>query len=180
MIKSVQRGFELNGTHQLLLCADDANILGRSTHTMKKNMEALVVASKETDPEVHAEKTKYMDMSSDQDTSQNQNSIQEEKISRVKLGNACYHLVRNLQSFSLLSKNIKLKIHRTVILPIVLYGCETWLLTLKEEHRISVFVNRVLRRTFGPKREKVTGEVENTYCIMRSLMISAPHQILFG
>jgi len=58
MIKSVQRGLELNGTHQLLLCADDANILGRSTHTMKKNIEALVVASKEIDPEVHAEKTK--------------------------------------------------------------------------------------------------------------------------
>jgi len=162
MIKSVQRDLELNGTHQLLLCADDANILGRSTRTMKKNIDALVVASKEIDPEVHAEKTKYMDMSSDQDTSQNQNSIQEERMSRVKLGNACYHLVQNLLSSSLLSKNIKRKIHRTIILHVVLYGCEAWFLTLREEHRIRVFENRVLRRIFGPKRDKVTGGVQNT------------------
>jgi len=57
---------------------------------------------------------------------------------------------------------MKLKIHRTIILPVVLYGCETWLLTLREEHKIRVLENRVLRRIFGPKREKVTGGVENT------------------
>jgi len=58
----------------------------------------------------------------------------------------------------LLSKNVKIKIHRTIILPVVLYGCETWLLTLKEERRVKVFENRVLRRIFGPKRDEVTGE----------------------
>jgi hypothetical protein len=51
-------------------------------------------------------------------------------------------------------KNLKIKIYKTVILPVVLYGCETWSLTLREEHRLRVFENRVLRRTFGPKREE--------------------------
>jgi hypothetical protein len=58
----------------------------------------------------------------------------------------------------LLSKNTKIKIYRTIILPVVLYGCETWSLTLREEHRPRVFENRVLRRIFGLKRDKVTGE----------------------
>ena len=55
------------------------------------------------------------------------------------------------------SKNLKIKIHRTIILP-VLYGCETWLLTLREERKLRVFVNRVLKIVFGPKRDEVTGE----------------------
>jgi hypothetical protein len=58
----------------------------------------------------------------------------------------------------LLSKNTKIKIHRTIIFPVVLYGCETWSLTLKEEHRLRVFENRVLRRIFGPKRDEVIRE----------------------
>jgi len=88
----------------------------------------------------------------------NQNSIQEEIKSSLKLGNACYHSVQNFLSSSLLSKNLKIKIYRTVILPVVLYGCETWSLTLREERRLRVFENRVLRRIFGPKRDEVTGE----------------------
>jgi len=78
--------------------------------------------------------------------------------SRLKLGNACYNSVQNLLSSSLLSKNLKIKIYRTIILPIFLYGCETWSLTLREEHRLMVFENTVLRRVFGPKRDEVTGE----------------------
>jgi len=58
----------------------------------------------------------------------------------------------------LLSKNLKIKIYRTVILPVVLYGCETWSLTLREEWRLGVFESRVLRRIFVPKRAKVTRE----------------------
>jgi hypothetical protein len=58
----------------------------------------------------------------------------------------------------LLSRNVKVKIFKTIILPVVLYGCETWSLTLREEHRLRVFENRVLRRIFGPKRDEVTGE----------------------
>ena len=60
--------------------------------------------------------------------------------------------------FSLLSKNLKIKIYRTRILPVVLYGCETWSLTLMEEHRLRVFENRVLRGISVPKRDGVTGE----------------------
>jgi hypothetical protein len=64
--------------------------------------------------------------------------------------------VQNLLSSRLLSKYLKIRIHRNIILPVVLYGCETWLLALKEERRLSVFDNRVLRRIFGPKRDEVT------------------------
>jgi hypothetical protein len=60
--------------------------------------------------------------------------------------------------FILLYKNVKIKICSTILLPVVLYGCETWSLTLREEHRLRVFENRVLRRVFGPKRDEVTGE----------------------
>ena len=88
----------------------------------------------------------------------NKNSIQEEIKSRLKLGNACFYSVQNLLSSSLLSKNLKIKIYRTIILPIVLYGCDTWMLTLREERRLRVFENRVLRRVFEPKRDKVTRE----------------------
>jgi len=70
----------------------------------------------------------------------------------------CNSTVQNLLSFSLLSKNIKIEIYRTIILPVVLYGCETWSLTLREERRLRVFGNRVLRGISGPKRGKITVE----------------------
>jgi hypothetical protein len=88
----------------------------------------------------------------------NQNSIQVEIKSRLELGNACYYSIQNLLSSSLLSKTLKIKIYRTIILPVVLYGCEAWSLTLREECRLKVFENTVLRRVFGPKRDEVTGE----------------------
>jgi hypothetical protein len=66
--------------------------------------------------------------------------------------------MQNLVSSSLLSKNVKIKIYRTIILLVVLFGCETYSLTLGEKCRLRVFQNRVLRRTFGPKRDEVTGE----------------------
>jgi hypothetical protein len=62
------------------------------------------------------------------------------------------------RSHSLLSRNVKVKIYKTIILPVVLYGCETWSPTLREENRLRVFENRVRRRIFGPKRDEVTGE----------------------
>ena len=86
--------------------------------------------------------------------STNQNSIQEEIKSRLKSDNACYHSVRNILSSSLLSKNLKIKIYGTIILPVALYVCETWSVTLWEERRSSVSENRVLKRIFGPKRRK--------------------------
>jgi hypothetical protein len=66
--------------------------------------------------------------------------------------------VQNLLSSRLLSKNTKIRVYRTIILPVVLYGCETWSLTLREEQRLRVFGNRVLRRIFGPKRDEATVE----------------------
>jgi hypothetical protein len=83
----------------------------------------------------------------------NQNLIQDEIKRSLNSDNACYHSVQNLPSSRLLSKNLKIRIYKTIILPVLLYGCETWSLTLREEHRL-----RVLRRIFGPKREEVTGE----------------------
>jgi len=88
---------------------------------------------------------------------------------------ACYQSVQNLLSSRLLSKNLKIKIHRTIIfklisknlnikifriiiLPIVLYGCETWSLTLREVRKLRVFENMVLRRIFGPRRDEIKGE----------------------
>jgi hypothetical protein len=88
----------------------------------------------------------------------NQNSIQEEIKSRMKSGNAWYHSVQNLLHFSLLSKNIKITICRTILLPIVLQGCETWSLTLRKECRLRVFENRVLKRIFSHRRDKITGQ----------------------
>jgi hypothetical protein len=105
----------------------------------------------------------------------NKNSIQEEIKSRLRLGNACYYSLQNLLSSSLLSKKLKIKIYRTIILTVVLYGCETWSLTLREERRPRVFENRALR-VFGPKRDEVTVEWENY--IMRSLVICIPYPTL--
>jgi hypothetical protein len=83
----------------------------------------------------------------------NQNSVHEEIKSRLKSGNSCYSVQKVLSS-GLVSENLKIKIHKTIILPIVLYSCETWPITLKEECRLRVFENRILRRIFGPKRDE--------------------------
>jgi hypothetical protein len=89
----------------------------------------------------------------------NQSSIQEEIKSRMKSGNACYHSVQNLLSSSLLpQKYFKIKIQTTTILTVVSYACETWSLTMREERRLRVFENGVLRRVFGPTNDEVTGE----------------------
>ena len=89
----------------------------------------------------------------------NQNLIQEEIKSRLRSGNACYHSVQSLLSSRLLSKNLKAKIYRTIILPVVLYGCEAWSLTAREERKLRVFENMVLRRMFRPKRDEVMEEI---------------------
>jgi len=131
-----------------LVYADDVNTKGGSVYTIKKNIETLVVAGMENELYVNADKIKYMIMSRDQNaershniktdnssfeslepfkhmgsTLTNQNSIQEKIKSRLKSGNACYLSVQNLFSSILLSKNIKIKIYRTIILPVVLCGC---------------------------------------------------------
>jgi hypothetical protein len=84
--------------------------------------------------------------------------VHKEIKSRLNLGNAWYHSFQSLLSSCLLSRNLKVKIYETIILPVVLYGCETWSVTLREEHRLRVFENRVLRWIFVPMRDEVTGE----------------------
>jgi hypothetical protein len=81
-----------------------------------------------------------------------QNLIQEKIKRRLHSGNAYYHSVENLLSSHLLSKNVKIGIYKTIILPVVLYGYVTWSLTLREEHSLRVFV---LSKIFGPKRDEV-------------------------
>ena len=105
----------------------------------------------------------------------NKNSILEESKSRLRSGNACYHSVQNLLSSRLLSKNLKIKIYRTIILPIVLYGCETWSLTLREERKLRVFENMVLWRIFGPRREEVTGEWRRLHNEELNYLYSSPN-----
>ena len=162
-----------------------------------------MAASKEIGPEVNVVTTKYKVISLDQNAGRghsmkihnssfemvkelkylgtslrNQNCIEEEIRSRLRSGNACYHSVHNLISPSFLSKNTKIKMYRTIILPVVWYECETWSVTLREECRLWVLEKRVLRRIFRPKRGEVTGNGENY--IERNLMICICHQILFG
>jgi hypothetical protein len=81
-------------------------------------------------------------------------------------------------ALGLLSRNVKVKIYKSIILSVVLYGCETWSLTLREQHRPRVFENRVLRRIFGPKRDEVTGEWRKLHG--GSFIICTRHQILLG
>jgi hypothetical protein len=149
---------------------------------MQKNTEGLLHTGKEASLELNSEKTKYMLMSHEKagqnrdikianrsfecvakfkyfgTTLTDQNCMQDEIKSRLNSGNACYHPVQSLLSSRLLSRNIRVKIYKTMILRLALCGCETWFLTLKEGHRVRVFENRVLRRIFGPRRDEVTGE----------------------
>jgi hypothetical protein len=156
-----------------LAYTDDANIVAENIDTIQKNTEDLLDASKDVGLEVSQEKTKYIFVSRCQMAGQRQNikignrtfeseakfkylgktltdqdCIDEEIKSRLNSGNACYHSVQSLLSSRLLPRNAKVKVYETVIPPVVLYGRESWSLTLREEHRLRVSENRVLRRIF--------------------------------
>jgi len=155
-VQVIQDDSKFNGTHQLLVYADDVNILDGSVHTIRKNAVASIVVSKETGLEVNEDQTEYTVISWDRDAGRshsiktdsssfemmdefrylgttwtNQDPIQEDIKSRLKWGNACHLSMQNLLSFSLLSRIIKIKLYRTIILLVVLYGCETWSLTFR-------------------------------------------------
>jgi hypothetical protein len=107
----------------------------------------------------------------------NQNLIQEEIKRRLYSGNACYRSFLNLLSSRLLSKNIKIGMYKTIILPVVLCWCETWSLTLREEHRLWVFENRVLRRIFCGKRDEVIGDGRKLHSEELHNLYSSPNII---
>jgi hypothetical protein len=107
----------------------------------------------------------------------NQNGIYDETSNRLNSGKACYHSVQNLLSSRLVQKNLKIKINKTVIFPVVLYECETWSLTFREKQRLMVSENTVLRRIFGPKREE-DGSWRN--CITMKFTACILHLILSG
>jgi hypothetical protein len=83
--------------------------------------------------------------------------IQEEIKKKLNSGNTCYHSIHSLLSSGLLSKNVKFRIYKSIILPVVLYGYETLSLTLKEDHRLKMFEKSMLRKIYGLKRDEVTG-----------------------
>ena len=99
------------------------------------------------------EKFKYLGV-----TVTNTNDIYEEIKYRINMGNACYYSLEKILSSHLLSKKLKVNTHKTIILPVVLYGFETWSFTLRKEHRLRVFENKVLRKIFGAKRDEITEE----------------------
>ncbi|KAJ4441834.1 hypothetical protein ANN_11693 [Periplaneta americana] len=104
----------------------------------------------------------------------NINDTREESKRRINMGNACYYSVEKLLSSSLLSKKLKVRIYKTIILPVVLHDCETWTLTLREEQRLRMFENKVLRKIFGAKRDEVTGEWRKLHNAKLHTLYSSP------
>jgi hypothetical protein len=151
-VQGHQVGLKLNGTYQLLVYADDVSLLGANIDTVKKCTQSLIDASKEVGLEINAQKAKYMLLSRHQDAGQNhdrkisnrcfenvaqfkhmgttvtyQNLIREEMKRGLNSDNACYHSAQNFLFSCLLSRNLKIGIYKTIIFPVVLYGCENCL-----------------------------------------------------
>jgi MarR-like DNA-binding transcriptional regulator SgrR of sgrS sRNA len=149
------------------------------TTRIKKNRETLIDASKQVGLEINVYRllTRHQNIGQNRDikiasrsfenlshfkyfgmTVSNKSLTHKEIKKRLISDKACYHSVQRFSSSHLLFRSVKIVIQKTIILPVVLYGCETCSLTLKEEHRLRVFEKKVLRRIFGSKRLEVTGE----------------------
>ena len=96
---------------------------------------------------------------------------------RINMGNACYYSLEKILSSHLLSKKLKINTYKTIISPVLLYGCETWSLTLRDEHRLRVFENKVLRKIFGANKDKVTGEWGKLHNAELHALYSSPNII---
>jgi hypothetical protein len=105
------------------------------------------------------------------------NYVHEDIKSGLHLRNGCYRSVQSLLSSRLLSRNVKVKIYKTIIFPVVLYGCETWSLILGEELSLRLFENRVLKRLFGPKMDEVTLEWIKLHNEELHILYSSPNII---
>ena len=152
--------------------------------------------------EVNSDKTKYMIPSRQQNIVQNRNivienlsfekvekfrylgvtvtntnDIREEIKRRINMGNACYYSVEKILSSRLLSKKLKVNTYKTIILPVVLYGCETWSLALREEDRLRMFENKVLRNIFGVKKDEIRGEWRKLHNAELHAFYSSPNII---
>ncbi|KAJ4446760.1 hypothetical protein ANN_13457 [Periplaneta americana] len=191
-------GTIFNKTQHILGYANDVVITGRRIQDVE---EALIALDKETQKlgfKINTKKSKFTSITIRQNdrvkevkmrtykfekvekfkylgaTVTNRNDTREEIKHRINMGNACYYSVEKILSSSLLSKNLKVRIYKTVILPVVLYGCEAWTLTLREEHRLRVFENKVLRKIFGAKRDEVTGEWRKLHNTELHALYSSP------
>ncbi|PSN46866.1 hypothetical protein C0J52_13676 [Blattella germanica] len=166
VIKSLEdkEGVQLNGNHKLLVYADDIVLLGGSEEILNDNMHILRSNTKKLGLEVNVNKTKYMVTRRNVSCNANGQLITNEgnflRRALITNRNEIQKEIKHSDSYhrSFFQKNIKLKIYKTVILPVILYGCETWTLTLRGEKILRVFENKVLRKFFGPKRDEETGE----------------------
>jgi hypothetical protein len=196
-VQEYQMELKLNGTNKLLVYAENVNLLGGNIDTINRGRRTSIGTSKEVGLEVNVEITRYMLVSREQNADQkryvkmgnrslenvsqfkylgttitDQNLIQEVIKKRLNSGNACHYSVQNLLSSCLLSKNVKVRIYKTIILPVVL-----WSLTLREEHKLKEFENRVLRRIFGTKNNGVTGGQRNLHNTNLYDLYSSPSKI---
>lgn len=183
-----ESGLQLNGITQLLTYADDIVLLRDNSETIINNTKTLINKTKELGLQINVKKTKYMVTNRIQNMEiipkcgdlavrnkiferisnfmylgsilNQTNAITGELKKRINLENVCFYSVNKLFDLRLLSRRLKIGIYKTIILPVVLYGCEAMVsyVTRRKDIRIRIFEKKVLRKIFGAKRDEETGE----------------------